>query len=86
MNLLAINIMALCLFLPNADLHGPIASFMVLAPDEVTLRPNGIGSAEEWTPLGGGDNYVEVGEAVRDDDTSYVSTTIEGETDDLYTL
>ena len=46
-----------------------------------TIMPNAVGSSSQWTPLGGGNNYLEVDEAQPDDDTSYVSDSTVGNKD-----
>lgn len=41
--------------------------------DTSEFRPNADGHEIDFTPLGGGDNYVEVDEVISDEDTTYVS-------------
>lgn len=45
------------------------------------IKPNADGYQNDWTPLGGGDNYVEVDEIPPDDDTSYVTTDVTAQID-----
>lgn len=48
------------------------------------ILPNAVGSSSQWTPLGGGNNYVEVDDpSARDGDTTYVATNSNG-MKDLY--
>lgn len=71
----------------NAVLLSPegIRRELDLRNDVETLRPNAAGDETNWSPLGGGDNYEEVDEAVADDDTSFNRSSIVFEgTGDFY--
>lgn len=46
-----------------------------------TLFPSSDGTTNDWTPLGGGSNYVEVDDNPPDEDTSYVYSSTDGDID-----
>lgn len=52
---------------PNNDFLGDI--------NVEALFPSADGAVNDWTPQGGGDNYVEVDDTAPDDDTTYNSST-----------
>jgi hypothetical protein len=63
-----------------ATRDAPLGAFLI-----ETIEATGDGASSQWTPQGGGANYVEIDDTDPDGDTTYVETSTDGN-QDLYTF